>query len=117
MIRDDIKAATITAMKGGDKETTGTLRLVSGGDQEPRHRGSHRRRSQGRRLARHGSTSEDDQAAAQIGRHLPQGGREERAATEEAEIPVIERFLPKQMSDAEAEAAIREIIAETGAGR
>ena len=27
MIRDDIKAATIAAMKGGDKETTGTLRL------------------------------------------------------------------------------------------
>ena len=29
MIRDDIKAATITAMKSGDKDTTGTLRLVS----------------------------------------------------------------------------------------
>jgi hypothetical protein len=29
MIRDDIKAATIAAMKGGDKETTGTLRMVS----------------------------------------------------------------------------------------
>ena len=29
MIRDDIKAATITAMKGGDKEATTTLRLMS----------------------------------------------------------------------------------------
>ncbi len=29
MIRDDIKAATIAAMKGGDKETTATLRLAS----------------------------------------------------------------------------------------
>src|ERR671939_36949 len=29
MIRDDIKAATIAAMKGGDKATTQTLRLVS----------------------------------------------------------------------------------------
>ena len=29
MIRDDIKTATVTAMKGGDKDTTGTLRLVS----------------------------------------------------------------------------------------
>ena len=28
MIRDDIKAATITAMKGGDKEATATLRLI-----------------------------------------------------------------------------------------
>ena len=28
MIRDDIKAALVTAMKSGDKATTGTLRLV-----------------------------------------------------------------------------------------
>ncbi len=43
------------------------------------------------------------------------GNREELAATEEAEIVVIERFLPKQMSDEEASAAIQAIIAETGA--
>ena len=43
------------------------------------------------------------------------GGREELAATEDAEIAVIERFLPKQMSDEEASAAIQAIIAETGA--
>ena len=42
-------------------------------------------------------------------------GREDRAAVEEREIAVIERFLPAQMSDAEAEAKIREIVAETGA--
>ena len=42
-------------------------------------------------------------------------GREDRAAVEEAEIAVIERFLPAQLSDAEAEAKIREIVAETGA--
>ena len=44
-----------------------------------------------------------------------QGNREELAAAEEAEIAVIERFLPKQMSDDEAKAAIAAIIAETGA--
>jgi uncharacterized protein YqeY len=42
-------------------------------------------------------------------------GREDRAAVEEAEIAVIERFLPAQLSDAEAEAKIRAIVAETGA--
>jgi uncharacterized protein YqeY len=41
--------------------------------------------------------------------------REDRAQVEEAEIAVIERFLPAQMSDADAEAAIRAIVAETGA--
>jgi uncharacterized protein YqeY len=41
--------------------------------------------------------------------------REDRAAVEEAEIAVIERFLPQQLSEAEAAAKIREIITETGA--
>ena len=43
------------------------------------------------------------------------GNREELAAVEEAEIAVIERFLPAQMNDAEASAAIQAIIADTGA--
>jgi uncharacterized protein YqeY len=43
------------------------------------------------------------------------GNREELAAAEEAEIAVIERFLPRQMSDEDARAAIASIIAETGA--
>jgi uncharacterized protein YqeY len=43
------------------------------------------------------------------------GGRDDRAAAEEGEIVVIERFLPKQLSDEEASAAVQAIIAETGA--
>ena len=43
------------------------------------------------------------------------GNREELAAIEEAEIAVIERFMPAQMSEDEARAAIQAIIAETGA--
>ena len=43
------------------------------------------------------------------------GKREDLAAKERKEISIIERFLPKQMSDAEIETAIRGIIAETGA--
>jgi hypothetical protein len=44
-----------------------------------------------------------------------QGKREDLADKERGEIAIIEGFLPKQMSDAEAEAAIREIVAATGA--
>jgi uncharacterized protein YqeY len=43
------------------------------------------------------------------------GGREELAATEEAEIAVIEHFLPAQLSDEEARAKIDAIVTETGA--
>ena len=116
MIRDDIKAATITAMKGGDKETTATLRLVSAAiknrDIEARTGGG----AEGRRRAGHRSAPEDGQAAP---RDPPTSTARTAARTaprpRKREIAVIERFLPQQLSDAEAEAKIREIVAETGA--
>jgi uncharacterized protein YqeY len=43
------------------------------------------------------------------------GGREELAAKEEAEIKLIEAYLPAAPSEAEIEAAITEAMAETGA--
>lgn len=44
-----------------------------------------------------------------------EGGRPELAARENAEIEVIERFLPKQMTEAEIETALKNAIDETGA--
>jgi uncharacterized protein YqeY len=44
-----------------------------------------------------------------------QGNRPELAAKEEAEIAVIEDFLPQQMDPAAMEAAVREAVAEAGA--
>ena len=115
MIRDDIKASTIAAMKGGDKETTGTLRLVSAAIKNRDIE------------ARTGSAPKDDDALVTevLQKMIKQrresvdlyrkGGREDRATAEEREIAVIERFLPRQLDEAEAQAKIREIIAETGA--
>jgi uncharacterized protein len=115
MIRDDIKSATIAAMKGGDKETTGTLRLVSAAIKNRDIE------------ARTGSApSDDDQLVTEVLQKMikqrresaeiyRKGGRDDRAATEEAEIAVIERFLPKQLSDDEAQAQIQAIVTETGA--
>ena len=115
MIRDDIKAATIASMKGGDKEATMTLRLLSAAIKNRDIE------------ARTGGAPKDDNAlvtevihkmvkqrreSAEVYR---KGGREDRAAAEEAEIIVIERFLPEQLSDADAESLIRAIIAEAGA--
>lgn len=42
-------------------------------------------------------------------------GREDLADGELAQVNVLETYLPKQMSEAELEAALKEIIAETGA--
>ena len=44
-----------------------------------------------------------------------QGKREDLAEKERGEIAIIETFLPKQLSDEDAEAAIKAIVAETGA--
>src|SRR3984957_7524440 len=44
-----------------------------------------------------------------------QGNRPELAAKEDAEIAVIEAFLPLKMDDAEVETAVHSAIAETGA--
>ncbi|HZF75108.1 MAG TPA: GatB/YqeY domain-containing protein [Acetobacteraceae bacterium] len=44
-----------------------------------------------------------------------QGGRAELAEKEEAEIAVIESFLPQQMDEAAMERAVAEAVAETGA--
>jgi len=115
MIRDDIKAATVTAMKGGDKETTATLRLVQAAI---KNRDIEARTG--------GAPADDDQLVTGVLQKMVKqrresadiyrkNGREDRAAVEEAEIAVIERFLPQQLSDDEAQAKIREIVAETGA--
>ncbi|WP_343689569.1 GatB/YqeY domain-containing protein [Chitinophaga sp.] len=44
-----------------------------------------------------------------------QQNREDLAAKEEEELVVIEKYLPKQMDEAELKAAIQAIITETGA--
>ena len=115
MIRDDIKAATIAAMKGGDKESTGTLRLMQAAI-----------KNRDIELRTSSSTPEDDAVVTEVLQKMikqrresaemyRKGGRDDRAQVEETEIAVIERFLPAQLSDAEASAAIQQIIADTGA--
>ena len=42
-------------------------------------------------------------------------GRQELADNEQAEASVMEKYLPKQLSEAEVEAKIKEIIAQVGA--
>ena len=115
MIRDDIKTALVTAMKGGDKVATGTIRLIQSA-----------LKNRDIELRTGSAPADDDQLVTEVLQKMikqrresvelyRKGGREELAAAEEAEIAVIERFLPKQMTDEEASAAIQAIIAETGA--
>ncbi|TXH37234.1 MAG: GatB/YqeY domain-containing protein [Rhodospirillaceae bacterium] len=44
-----------------------------------------------------------------------QGNRQELADQEQGEIDIIERYLPKKMSDAESDAAVDQLVTELGA--
>ena len=115
MIRDDIKAALVSAMKSGDKAAVQTIRMVQSAI-----------KNRDIELRTASTQPDDDALVTEVMQKMikqrresvemyRKGGREELAAIEEAEIAVIERFLPRQMSEEEAKVAIAAIIAETGA--
>ena len=115
MIRDEIKAAQIVAMKARDTATVNATRLIES---------TLKNRDIELRTAT--VTPEDDLLVTEVLQKMikqrresiemfRKGGREELAAAEEVEIAVIERFLPQQMSEAEAASAIDAIATELGA--
>ena len=115
MIRDEIKNALVTALKGGDKDSTATIRLIQSAI-----------KNRDIELRTASQAPDDDLLVTEVLQKMikqrresvdlyRKGNREELAAKEEAEIAVIERFLPAQMSEDEAKAAIQAIISELGA--
>ena len=115
MIRDDIKAALVSAMKAGEKDDVATIRLIQS---SIKNRDIELRTSD--------KPVDDDAMVTEVLQKMikqrresvelyRKGDREELAAKEENEIAVIERFLPAQMSEDEAKAAIAAIIADEGA--
>ena len=115
MLRDDIKAATVTAMKAGDKERTAALRLIGAKIKDR----DIELRTSSKEIADDDLVVEVLQKMAKQRRESIQmfedGGRHELAAKEKGELAVIEEFLPQMMSEAETSAAIEAIKAELGA--
>ncbi len=115
MIRDDIKAATITAMKAKEKDRTATLRQVSAKikDRDIEERTSSKEIDDDALV-----TSVLQKMAKQRRESIEmyeKGGRDELAAAERAELAIIEEFLPQMMSEADTAAAIDAIKTELGA--
>jgi uncharacterized protein YqeY len=115
VLREKINDAMKGAMKSQEKLKLSTLRLVNAAiknaDIEARTGGK-------------GPLGDDDllgllqkmikqrQESVEL---YDKGGRKELADQERGEIEIIKGFLPQQMSEAEAKAAIAEVIKETGA--
>jgi hypothetical protein len=103
---DQLKSDLVTAMKAGEKERVGALRMVLSALQLDEKEGSGDevavlRRERKRRL----------DAAEQY----REAGRSELAEPEEAEARMIEGYLPAEISEDELSQLVRGAVAETGA--
>jgi hypothetical protein len=120
MIRDDIKQAQIAAMKSGDKPARAAIGLIQAAI---KNRDIEARAPQSRAGAAPG---DDDALVVEVLQKMVKqrresiamfetGGRQELADAEKAEVAVIERFLPRTLSDDETRVAIEAIKRELGA--
>ena len=101
-VQEDVK----TAMKAGEKDRVGQLRMIVNALQQEAKEGKDDevaalQRERKRRL---------DAAEA-----LKEGDRTEQAAAEEAEAKLIEGYLPEQLSDEELTELVTSAVEESGA--
>ncbi len=115
MLRDSIKAAQISSMKSGDKPRLAAVRLILA-----------KLKDKDIELRTASQLPDDDAIVVDVLQKMAkqrresitlyeQGGREELAEQEKAELAVIEEFLPQQMGEDETKAAIEAIKAKLGA--
>ncbi|HQV02848.1 MULTISPECIES: GatB/YqeY domain-containing protein [unclassified Novosphingobium] len=115
MLRDSIKSAQVAAMKAGDKSRLAAVRLILA-----------KLKDKDIELRTAAAVPDDDVLVVDVLQKMAkqrresitlyeQGGRQELAEVEKAELAVIEEFLPQQMGEDEVKAAIASIIAEVGA--
>ena len=105
-IADTVKQDLATAMKAGEKDRVGALRLVLSELQKAEKDGADDeqavlRRERKRRL--------------EAARAFIDAGRPELAVSEESEAELIAAYLPAELSDEDLRAIVTDAIAESGA--
>jgi len=113
-MRDTLMDTLKTAMKAGDKPRVSAVRMIQAAlkDKDIEARGLGKVVTQEDILALLQKMVKSRQESLSI---YEGAGREDLAATERSEIAIISAFLPRQMSEDEALAAIKAEIAELGA--
>lgn len=114
-MRERISDGYKAAMKSGDKRRTATLRAINAAikDKDIAARGEGKPElSEADIVAIITKMVKQREESAGI---FEQAGRAELATAEREEIAILSEFLPKSLSEAEVEAAIRDAIAKTGA--
>ena len=115
MLRDQLAAALKDAMKSKNAERLSTVRLIQAAvkDRDIANRGAGKEQASDDEILQilAKMVKQRDESA----KIYEENARPELAAKERAEITVVQDFMPKQLSDADARANIAAIIAETGA--
>ena len=116
MLRDQLVAAMKQAMKKKDKHRLTTVRLILAAIKD---------RDIAARTDKSDGGDEDAVVIGILSKMIKQrkesftvyeeAGRLELAEQEREEMEIISEFLPRQMSDEEIEAVVKDAIAETGA--
>jgi uncharacterized protein len=101
-VQDDVK----TAMKAGEKDKVGQLRMIVNALQMEEKEGK------GDEIA---ALQRERKRRLDAAESLREGGRDEAADAEDAEAKMIEGYLPEQLSDDELEELVSAAIEESGA--
>ena len=107
-INSDIKEA----MKSGDKLRLETLRSIRAGILEFEKSGIDRAMTDEDAIAILNKAAKKRKDAIQL---YADNGRADAAAKEQSELDIITTYLPAQLSDAEARAAVQQLISDAGA--
>jgi uncharacterized protein YqeY len=110
-LKAGLQEAAKVALKSGDALRVSTLRLLLAAVHNEEIR-----------LRRELGTDEIQKVIATLSKQRSEsidlyrkGGRDELAQKEEAELKILQQFLPQPLTEQEVEALIRESIAESGA--
>ena len=106
-VLEQVQADVRTAMKAGERERAGALRMIVDSLQQDAKLGK------GDEVAVLQRERKKRLEAAQA---YEDAGRAEQAASERFEAELVEGYLPKQLSDEELAELVEAAIAETGAG-
>lgn len=101
-VQDDVK----TAMKAGERERVGQLRMLVAALQAEEKEGK------GDEIA---ALQRERKRRVDAAEALREGGREDAASAEDAEAKLIEGYLPAQLSDEELDELVAATVEESGA--
>jgi uncharacterized protein YqeY len=106
---DQVKADVTTALKAGDRERAGALRLITNELQKAHKEASGKEADEVAVLQR------ERKRRIEAADAYDDAGRDDLAQSERREAELIEHYMPQQLSDDELHAIVGDVVAESGA--